>query len=263
MVTGLGSPIFNNMAYVLPAADAARSALTPVNASITANGSSTQTLTVTAKDIDGNNLSTGGSTVTITRLSGTGTISPVIDNNNGTYTAAVTSPTSTGSGVFVATLGGLPIKSGTGSQTQATVNYIAGSATKLVFGQQPANTAAGSQISPTVTVQIHDTNGNLISNDNSTQITLSIGNNAGGGTLSGTKIVTASGGVATFDNLSIDKTGQGYTLSAASSPTLTGVTSNPFNITPGPFDHFTITGYPTTVNSWISLRKQQCDSCRV
>ena len=98
------------MTYVPGAADATQSTLTPTSASITANGTSTQVLTVQAKDANGNNLTAGGSTVTITKQSGTGTIGSVTDNGNGTYTATVTAPTSTGSGVFVATLGGSPVK---------------------------------------------------------------------------------------------------------------------------------------------------------
>ncbi|MHA8070280.1 Ig-like domain-containing protein, partial [Aquirufa ecclesiirivi] len=96
------------------------------SASIVADGSTTQVLTVTAKDANGNNLTAGGATVTITKSSGTGTISSVSDNSNGTYSATVTSPTAVGSGVFVATLGASQVKSGTGSQTQSTITYIAG-----------------------------------------------------------------------------------------------------------------------------------------
>ncbi|MHA8088660.1 invasin domain 3-containing protein, partial [Aquirufa sp. Wall-65K1] len=70
---------------------------------------------------NGNNLTAGGATVTITNSSGSGTIGSVTDNSNGTYTATVTSPTTAGSGVFVATLGAAPVKSGTGSQTQSTI----------------------------------------------------------------------------------------------------------------------------------------------
>lgn len=106
-------------------ANASQSILIPTSASIPVNGA-TETLTVQAKDACGNNLSTGGSTVTITILSGTGTIGLVTDNSDGTYTATVTSPVAAGSGVFVATLGGTNVQSGTGSQTQATITYIAG-----------------------------------------------------------------------------------------------------------------------------------------
>ena len=106
-------------------ANASQSALTPTSASITTNGA-TQDLTIQAKDACGNNLSTGGSTVTITILSGIGTIGSVTDNSDGTYTATVTSPASAGSGVFVATLGGTDVQNGTGSQAQTTITYTAG-----------------------------------------------------------------------------------------------------------------------------------------
>ena len=45
-------------------------------------------------------------------------------------------------------------------------------------------------------------------------MTLSLGNNPGGGTLSGTLTVAAVNGVATFNNLSINAAGSGYTLVA-------------------------------------------------
>src|SRR5208283_4789891 len=124
------------------------STLTPTSASITANGVSTQVLTVQAKDANGNNLTTGGATVAITKSSGTGSIGSVTDNSNGTYTATITAPTTTGSGVFVATLGGSPVQSSTGSQTQSTITYIAGTASKLAFTVSPTNSTAGSALSP-------------------------------------------------------------------------------------------------------------------
>src|SRR5438477_195906 len=63
-------------------------------------------------------------------------------------------------------------------------------------------------------------------------VTVAIGTNPGGGTLSGTATVSAVGGVATFSNLSIDKSGTGYTFTAASGA-LTGATSAAFTISPG------------------------------
>src|SRR5207247_10793887 len=53
-----------------------------------------------------------------------------------------------------------------------------------------------------------------------------------GGTLAGTATVAAVGGVASFPGLSVNKTGNGYTLTAAATGLPTG-TSTPFNITPG------------------------------
>ncbi len=104
-------------------------------------------------------------------------------------------------------------------------------ASKLGFTVQPSNTAAGATITPAVKVAVQDQYGQTITGDNSTQITIAIGTNPSGGTLSGTLTKTVSSGIATFDNLSINLTGAGYTL-AATATGLTGATSNSFNITP-------------------------------
>jgi uncharacterized delta-60 repeat protein len=105
-------------------------------------------------------------------------------------------------------------------------SYLA-APTRLDFVQQPTNTTAGNNITPAVTVQLLDPSNNLI-NSNS-DVTISLGSNPGGGTLSGTTTVAAVGGTATFYNLAIDKLGTGYTLTASSSG-LTEATSSPFNI---------------------------------
>ena len=152
----------SNTFTVVP--DAAVSTLTPTSASITANGSSTQVLTVQAKDAIGNNLSTGGSTVTITKQSGTGTIGAVTDNGNGTYTATVTAPTLSGNGIFVATMNGNPVNNGSGSQTQSTITYIPGAANAVQSALTPASASiADDGVSTQVlTVQAKDINGNLL-----------------------------------------------------------------------------------------------------
>ncbi|MHA8056932.1 invasin domain 3-containing protein, partial [Aquirufa nivalisilvae] len=143
--------------YVPGAIDAAITTLTPTTSTITADGLTTQVLTVTAKDANGNNIGVGGATVTITKLSGLGTISAVNNVGDGTYTATVTSPTSSGSGVFVATIGGTVVKSGGGSQTQSTITFAPGTATKLVVTGTGTQTAGGTQ---TITLTAKDVNGN-------------------------------------------------------------------------------------------------------
>ena len=85
--------------------------------------------------------------------------------------------------------------------------------TQLAFGQQPTATGAGSTISPAITVLVEDSLGNVVTSDNS-NVTLSLGSNPSGGTLSGTLTVAAVHGVATFNNLSINDPGGGYTLIA-------------------------------------------------
>jgi hypothetical protein len=72
--------------------------------------------------------------------------------------------------------------------------------------------------------------GNLLTGDNTDMVTISIGTNPSGGTLSGTVTVTVVNGIATFDDLSIDLIGDGYTL-AATVDGLTAAESDPFSIT--------------------------------
>jgi len=75
----------------------------------------------------------------------------------------------------------------------------------LIFGNQPSNTVAGAII-PTVTVRVVDAADNLMDGDNRS-ITIAIGNNPGSGTLSGTTVINAYGGIASFNNLSINNIG--------------------------------------------------------
>jgi hypothetical protein len=112
-----------------------------------------------------------------------------------------------------------------------TVN-VHGPATKLAFTQQPTNEESATPIAPAVQVSVLDANNN-VAGSTSASITLAIGANPGGGTLSGTLTQSTVNGVATFADLSIDKIGTGYTL-VASSTGLTSATSSAFNITLGP-----------------------------
>jgi hypothetical protein len=99
-------------------------------------------------------------------------------------------------------------------------------ATALKFDTQPSNTEVGQSTNPGVTVDIVDAGGNVV--DSSSPVTLALGDDPGLGNLGGTLTENASHGVATFNDLSIDQPGVGYTLTA-SSGSLTGDTSDPFN----------------------------------
>src|SRR5205823_4987804 len=89
-------------------ASAAHSTISPATASITADGSSTQVITVQARDVNNNNLTTGGATVVMNKVGG-GTLSGVTDNGNGTYTVTLSSPRSTGAPTVTATLAGTAV----------------------------------------------------------------------------------------------------------------------------------------------------------
>jgi hypothetical protein len=77
-------------------------------------------------------------------------------------------------------------------------------------------------------VEVLDGSGHLVTSSTAA-VTVAIGSNPGAGSLSGTLTVNASGGVASFSDLSINQPGDGYTLTATS-PGLTPVTSDQFKI---------------------------------
>src|SRR5207253_5788102 len=121
--------------------------------------------------------------------------------------------------------------SGFGTAPSPAFNVTAGAATQLVFTVQPSNTAAGAAITPAVQVTAQDALGNTDPTFTG-NVTVALGTNPSGGALSGTTTVAAVGGVVTLANLSIDKVGTGYTLTAAA----TGLATQPsaaFNVTPG------------------------------
>jgi hypothetical protein len=129
------------------------------------------------------------------------------------------------------------------SSASGNITVVLPASNQLAFGQGPGNATAGAAISPAVTVTVQSIGLVPVAN---VPVTLSLGNNPGAGTLSGT--VTASTnllGVVTFSNLSIDKAGTGYTLTASSSG-LTPVSSRSFNITPAAAKTLQITTAPTS-----------------
>ena len=109
------------------------------------------------------------------------------------------------------------------------VTAPAPTATHLTFIVQPSNTAAGSAMSPAPQVSAVDSTGAVVAGFGGT-ISLAIGTNPAGGTLSGATSATAANGVATFSGMSIEKAGSGYTLVASASG-LTGASSSSFNVT--------------------------------
>jgi hypothetical protein len=108
---------------------------------------------------------------------------------------------------------------------------LPGPAAALSFTAQPSNTMILGTITPPVRVTAFDAFGNTATSL-AGNVTIAIGTDPSllGAHLSGTTSVPAVSGVATFDDLSIDQLGTGYTLVASASG-LTGATSSPFNIT--------------------------------
>lgn len=99
----------------------------------------------------------------------------------------------------------------------------------LAFTSVVADPEAGASITPAVTVALQTADGTPYASSG-VIVTIALGDNPGGGTLSGaTTATTDAAGVATFGTLSIDQPGVGYTLTATSSG-LSPATSNPFTV---------------------------------
>lgn len=258
--TGVAS---NTATLIVTAAPSITKSFNPT--SIPLNGTSTLTLAITnpATNIGAMNgiavsdTFPGGMTVASTpalnntcggsvagATSGSGTIS-LTNGTIGTPGQSCTvsvNVTSTTAGARNNTTGAVSsTNDGTGGTASATLDVF-GVATKLVYTQQPSNTAAGSMITPAITVAVEDANSLVVTNS-SASVAIAITTNPGGGTLSGTTPVNAVNGVATFSDLSINRVGNGYRLTATSTG-LTSAQSNTFNITVGTATQLVFTTQP-------------------
>lgn len=145
-----------------------------------------------------------------------------VSGDNGTHTFYVTLKTAGSQTVSVADV------SAPSAQGSASAAVSAAAPSQLAFGQQPASAAVGAVLAP-VAVRILDAYGNLVANDSTDSVTLTLASNPGNATLGGTTTVVASGGVATFSTLTLNHAGSGYAF-AASSGALAGAKSSTFNI---------------------------------
>ena len=168
---------------------------------------------MSVEDANGNVVTSDTSSVTVAigtnpgsgTLGGTLTVAAV----NGVATFSNLSIDKAGTGYTLTATDGTPDR-----RHSSSFNVTPGRPSKVVFTTQPSNVAAGAIISPAVQVSVEDANGNVVTTDNS-NVTVAIGTNPGGGTLGGTLTVAAVNGVATFSDLSINKAGTGYTLTAS------------------------------------------------
>ncbi len=114
--------------------------------------------------------------------------------------------------------------------TFTTGTSVAPAVASLSFEYDLPNAIAGLPMWGEVLVKAVDAQGNLAAGFNGT-IRISIGANPGGGTLSGTKTVSAISGEAAFVDLGIDRAGSGYTLVASAVGPSSG-TSTAFDVEP-------------------------------
>ena len=194
---------------------------------VQAGATMTPAVTVEIQDAAGNRVTSSTATVTLSLNNAGGA-------TLGGNTAVAVGGVATFNGLTVSTAGSYSLTAASPGTTSATSNGFTVTprpATKLAFVQQPTNEAAGANITPAVTVELQDETGARVTTSG-VSITLALGNNPGSSTLGGTLTQTTTNGVATFPNLTLNKVGTGYTLTASSSG-LTGATSAAFNVTPG------------------------------
>ncbi|WP_130452425.1 invasin domain 3-containing protein, partial [Leucobacter luti] len=142
---------------VADAIDASNSTIAAVPTSVEADGVAASTVTVTTFGKTGDQMSIGGADVKV--LSTLGTVSEVVDNNDGTYTATVTS-TKTGPAVISATVDGENL-------TGPTVTFTPGAPTTSGEDSSTVSVSSDERLADgatahTVTVTLKDANGNFI-----------------------------------------------------------------------------------------------------
>ena len=116
----------------------------------------------------------------------------------------------------------------------------------LMFVQQPGPSEASLMFTPSVSVGLIDTDGNLVTNATGT-VHLALQSNTNGATLSGTSDVALIDGIATFADVTIASVGQDYILVATSDVTALAVTSQPFDVALA--TQFTIAVQPGSVEA--------------
>jgi len=118
-----------------------------------------------------------------------------------------------------------------GSSAEATYEIVSDGPVALSLSVAPSQGVAGEVITPGLSVQVVDSQGDLVDDDNSTVVTVSFETNPTGATLSGTTELTVTGGEAHFGDLSIDLIGEGYRLRVSDTEDeLEDVVTEPFDI---------------------------------
>ncbi len=117
--------------------------------------------------------------------------------------------------------------------------------------QQPAVATACAAISPAPSVQLRDAYGN--DNQGSELVSVWLAGNPASGTLSGQTVVAAQNGRATFDDLWIDRAGDGYSLYASAQASGASALSEPFRVSAGPPTHALVLDQPMRARSRVPL----------
>jgi len=199
---------------------------------------------IQVRDAQSNPVTTAGISVTASISSGAG--ASLIGS-----TSAVTD------GAGVATFSGLGLSGPVGSYTldfatsgapnvtSGAILLGAGAATQLTMSTQPSSSvASGSALATPPAVQLRDGAGNLVSTSN-VSVSVSIG--AGASLTGSTSALTDGAGIATFTGLGITGLVGSYQLAFTASG-LSGTSSSPVTVTPGPATQLAIVTQPSATS---------------
>lgn len=170
-----------------------------------------------------------------------------VTGGGGSVAATTVTTNASGLAQTTWTLGGTPgaqtvtATAGTLSGSPLTFTATATAPAHLQVTTSPAAAqVAGTTVTPGFVVSAYDANNNQDPTFTGT-VTLAIGTNPGGATLSGTTSVSAVAGVATFNAFSLNKAGTGYTVVASAAGYVSG-TSTAFNVAAGAATTIAING---------------------
>lgn len=123
----------------------------------------------------------------------------------------------------------------------------------LTFGTEPTGATAGEAFAPSVRVAVVDRFGNPVE-DADVTVTVSLVGGDPGATLQGTTTAQTTAGVATFDDLRIERAASNYRLEASAGGALTGVTSRSFDVSPADLSDVVLTEQPSDVTAGQRVR---------
>ncbi|QNE17994.1 hypothetical protein F1D05_09000 [Kribbella qitaiheensis] len=224
----------DSAAFNVTSGPAAQLAFTTAPPAAGTAGSALPTFRVSVEDASGDPVTTGsgstdiitlsiasgppggtfnGGTTSVSAVAGVATFSGVVFNTAGSYTLTASDATAGHTGFTTATSGAIVISPQGGS--------------RLVFVQGPSSVFAGSTMSPAVTVQLQDSNGNAVSTSG-VSVTLALSSGVVDG---GASATTNSSGRATFSGVVINTAAVALTMTASSAGLTATAASAPFNVT--------------------------------
>ena len=172
-----------------------------------ADGSEAATITVQLRDVNGNDIAESGVAVGFSTTRGTLSSASEKTNAGGLATVTLTS-TEAGTAEITATVAGFAVANG----SPVTVTFAPGTATKLAITTPPVGASSGSALATQPVVVIQDAQGNTVTSDSETVVTLALEAGADGA-VGGTLTATAVNGVATFAGVTLSGVvGTSYTL---------------------------------------------------